>query len=112
MHALQLPPPYTRTTPRHPNVVNFLGICHDPPAILTEYCARGSLTEVLAAGRTDPAAAAQLTWARRLAMAVNAASGMLYLHSRPAPIVHRGGQAGGAGKWATYRLLDGREAAQ
>ena len=31
---------------RHPNVINLMGICHDPPAIVTEYCARGSLAEV------------------------------------------------------------------
>ena len=92
--AASFPPP--QPTNRQ---VNFLGICHDPPCILTEFCARGSLAEVLAAGRTDPAAAAQLTWARRLAMAANAASGMLYLHSRPAPIVHRGMLVGLAWGW-------------
>lgn len=32
---------------RHPNVVSCLGIVIDPPAIVSEYCARGSLTQVL-----------------------------------------------------------------
>ncbi|KAL4450218.1 hypothetical protein ABPG77_010887 [Micractinium sp. CCAP 211/92] len=72
---------------RHPNVVQFLGLCSLPPALITEYCSRGSLFDCLQAGRADPAAAAQLTWARRLAMAVDAATGLLYLHGRN--IVHR-----------------------
>lgn len=73
-------------------MIQFLALCKDPPCIVTEYCSRGSLAEVLAAGRSasDPAAAAQLTWARRLAMACDAAAGMLYLHTRPVPIIHRG----------------------
>lgn len=29
---------------RHPNIVAFLGVCADPPAVVTEYCRRGSLT--------------------------------------------------------------------
>ncbi len=53
---------------RHPNVVQFLGLCSLPPALITEYCSRGSLFDCLQAGRADPSAAAQLTWARRLAM--------------------------------------------
>lgn len=31
---------------RHPNIVNFIGICRNPPCIITEYCSRGSLAEV------------------------------------------------------------------
>ena len=83
-------------------MVNFLGICHEPPTIVTEYCSRGSLTQVLATARTDPAVAAQLTWQRRLSMAVDAAAGMLYLHTRPppnGPVLHRGGE-GRAGQGA------------
>ena len=50
-----------------------------------------SVPQVLATARSDPAMAAQLTWARRLGMACDAAAGMLYLHTRtPSPIVHRG----------------------
>ena len=47
--------------------------------------------QVLAAAREDPSLAAHLTWPRRLTMAAEAAAGMFYLHSRPVPIVHRGG---------------------
>jgi serine/threonine protein kinase len=34
---------------RHPNVVNFIGACHRPGqrCLVTEYCARGSLDQVL-----------------------------------------------------------------
>ena len=42
-----------------------------PPLTLppqAEYCAKGSLTELLAEGREDAAAAAELTWRRRLSM--------------------------------------------
>ena len=53
---------------RHPNVVNFMGVCHEPPCIVTEFCSRGSLTSVLMAAKRDEQAAAELTWPRRLAM--------------------------------------------
>ena len=26
---------------RHPSIVMYLGVCLDPPAVVTEYCARG-----------------------------------------------------------------------
>lgn len=44
------------------------GLCLLPPALITEYCARGSLYDCLSAAKNDPAAATRLTWARRLAM--------------------------------------------
>ena len=97
------PPPFVFPSPRHPQVIRFLGICRDPPCIITEFCARGSLCDLLASARSDPEVAAQLTWRRRLAMAADAAAGMLYLHSRssPAPIIHRGALRQGrmAGGW-------------
>ena len=46
----------------------FMGLCQLPPAIVTEYYARGSLYSCLRAARTDASAAAELTWARRLSM--------------------------------------------
>ena len=45
-----------------------MGLCRLPPALVTEYCARGSLYDCLHAARTSPAVAAELTWARRLGM--------------------------------------------
>ncbi|KAI7839821.1 hypothetical protein COHA_006442 [Chlorella ohadii] len=72
---------------RHPNIVQFMGVCSCPPAMITEFCGKGSLTDVLKAGRSSPAKAAQLPWTRRLNMALDAAKGMLYLHKRG--IIHR-----------------------
>lgn len=66
-----------------------MGFCTDPPALVTEFCAKGSLTDCLRAARADAGVAAQLTWRRRLGMAIDAARGLLYLHSRS--IVHRWG---------------------
>ncbi len=75
---------------RHPHIVQFMGICTLPPAVVTEYCARGSLADVLRAGRAArPGAAEALTWRRRLGMALDAATGMLHLHARSPPILHR-----------------------
>ena len=128
---------------RHPNVVNFFGMCREPPCIVTEFCSRGSLSGVLTSAAQDASLAAMLTWQRRLAMvrrgrkqlgasfvtpngwvphcrsqkaaqcgaallqlmpklppaapfsrllclqALDAATGMLHLHSRPQPVVHR-----------------------
>ncbi len=58
---------------RHPNVVMFMGMCVEPPCIITEFCARGSLFDVLRKARTSPAFAQQLDWSRRLSMALDAA---------------------------------------
>lgn len=70
--------------------VQFMGICKLPPCVVTEYCARGSLADVLRGGKQGkPGAAAELTWRRRLSMALDAATGMLHLHARTPPIIHR-----------------------
>lgn len=47
---------------------SFYGICRSPPAIVTEWCANGSLAELLHRALCDPGVAAELTWPRRLAM--------------------------------------------
>ena len=114
LHTLILTPLY------HPPpvcaILQFLGICILPPAVITELCPRGSLAEVIRqarqpeapapppadqlaapAGGSDsgglaaPAAAVagELTWWRRLSMALDGARGMLYLHSRAPAILHR-----------------------
>ncbi|KAL4421755.1 hypothetical protein ABPG77_009738 [Micractinium sp. CCAP 211/92] len=74
---------------RHPNVVQFIGVCTSPPAVVTEFCSRGSLLDVLRLARGSQQAAAALTWVRRLSMALDAAKGMLYLHAHSPPIIHR-----------------------
>lgn len=39
---------------RHPNIVMFLGACSQPPCMVTEYCARGSLLDILTRAREYP----------------------------------------------------------
>lgn len=73
---------------RHPNVVNFLGFCLAPPCIVTEYCTRGSVYDLISAAKAD-GAAGELTWRRILDMAIGAATGMLHLHTRSPPVIHR-----------------------
>ena len=48
---------------RHPNIVQFMGLCTEPACIITELCAKGSLTDVI---RSAKAAPANLPWQRRL----------------------------------------------
>ena len=75
----------------HLSVTCLIGLPLPHPA---EYCSRGSLYDCLAAAREQPAAAAaaQLTWQRRLGIAIDAGTGLLYLHRRN--ILHRNGEAG------------------
>ena len=73
-------------TMRHPNILGFVGISTSPPAIVTEFCERGSLFDVLKAARRNPAS---LPWPLRLRMAIEAAQGMHYLHSSSPPVIHR-----------------------
>jgi len=74
---------------RHPNVALMVGYCMNPPCVALEYASRGSLFDVLQKGNTDSVMTAELTWQRRLAMAADAAAGMLHLHTRDPPILHR-----------------------
>jgi hypothetical protein len=53
---------------RHPNITQFLAVCTVPPCMVTEYCSRGSLFDLLRAASSNPAKAAHLTWPRRLTM--------------------------------------------
>jgi hypothetical protein len=53
---------------RHPNVLTFLAICKSPPCLVSEYCVRGSLFELLREARGSPALEKQLHWHRRLRM--------------------------------------------
>ncbi len=39
---------------RHPNIVMFLGACYNPPCMITEYCARGSLLDIICRARDEP----------------------------------------------------------
>jgi serine/threonine protein kinase len=68
---------------RHPNVLLFLGACLQPPdiALLTEYMPKGTLYNVL---RKE-----KLEWHRKLAIAVETAKGLQYLHNHHPPVLHR-----------------------
>eukprot|EP00887_Chlorella_sp_A99_P007699 scaffold20.g7699.t1 len=68
---------------RHPNTVLYLGTVLDPPALVMEFCSRGSLFQLLLSQGQ------KLEWARRLSLAFGAAKGMLYLHSCSPPVLHR-----------------------
>lgn len=74
---------------RHPCCVRYLGACLDPPSLVMEYCSRRSVDFILASAAGDRQQATQLDWLRLLSMATDAAKGLLYLHSRSPPIVHR-----------------------
>lgn len=58
---------------RHPNIVLFMGLCLEPPLMVTEFCARGSLYDVLVRARSSRPLAAAIDWPRRLNMCLDAA---------------------------------------
>lgn len=71
------------------NIVQFYGICLNPPAIITEILEKGSLFDVLKSARAAEGNStrwantlAQLNWRRRLNMLRQAAQGMSYVHSK------------------------------
>lgn len=70
---------------RHPNVVLYIGACTTPPnvCILTEWCSRGSLYDLL----HDYSVHLPAKLCIDLAMGI--AQGMNYLHSLPSRIIHR-----------------------
>ncbi|KAF8071147.1 drkC [Scenedesmus sp. PABB004] len=70
---------------RHPNVVNFIGACHTPGqrCLVTEYCARGSLDQVL------HKSGLALDLPKRVEFAMDVARGMACLHAQRPIIIHR-----------------------
>lgn len=69
---------------RHPNVVLFMGFVHEPDKlwIVTEYCSRGSLRDLLDNNKLS------LTQSRILKFALGAARGLAYLHGQDPPVLH------------------------
>lgn len=69
---------------RHPNVVLFMGFVHEPSKlwIVTEYCSRGSLRDLLDNKEL------RLTQSRILKFALGAARGLAYLHGQDPPVLH------------------------
>ena len=76
---------------RHDHIQDLRGHCLTPegPAIVSKYYARGSMADVLRQGLSNPERRGDLTWARRLQMAVDIAAGMMYLHAHSPAILHR-----------------------
>ena len=62
-----------------PNIIQFIGICVAPPSLITEYCSRGSLTELLCKAKDDPEKVSQLSWDRRLGLLADAARGLCFI---------------------------------
>lgn len=69
---------------RHPNITLFMrvGYYEGKLGILTEYCARGSLKDVLK--NHFP-----LNWRRKISLALHISKGLTYLHARNPTYIHR-----------------------
>ncbi|KAF3534207.1 hypothetical protein DY000_02037080 [Brassica cretica] len=74
-------------TVHHRNLASFVGYCDDErsTALIYEYMANGNLQDYLSSEKAE-----DLSWEKRLHIAIDAAQGLEYLHQgcRP-PIIHR-----------------------
>lgn len=77
------------STIRHPNIVNIMAVCDDPPFVVMQYYEEGSLYDVLKRCRREERIAARFHWMRRLTVAIDVCCGMIFLHSQSPPILHR-----------------------
>lgn len=68
---------------RHPNVILFMGLVKEPGKlwIITEFCSRGSLRDLLDSDES-------ITRARLFKFALGAARGLAYLHGQTPPMLH------------------------
>ena len=73
-------------TLRHPNIVQFLGLCFFPDSRLPALVMERSLLDPVtnATSRSRP-----LSLGLKCRILLNAASGLAYLHKRSPPIIHR-----------------------
>lgn len=69
---------------RHPNLVNMLGFCVNPFALVMELLPEGNLYKFLAARAQQ-----DIGWPLRIKLALDVALGLHYLHSATPPFIHR-----------------------
>jgi serine/threonine protein kinase/GTPase SAR1 family protein len=69
---------------RHPNLVNMIGFCVNPFALVMELLPAGNLYKFLQQHREQ-----DIGWPLRLKIALDVALGMNYLHSASPPFIHR-----------------------
>eukprot|EP00210_Caulerpa_lentillifera_P005889 g5631.t1 len=76
---------------RHPNIVNIMAVCDNPPFVVIQYYEEGSLFDVLKKCRAAEGsiAARKFTWEKRLTVAIDVCCGMVFLHSQRPAIIHR-----------------------
>eukprot|EP00210_Caulerpa_lentillifera_P008123 g7757.t1 len=72
-----------------PQIVRFVGVTLDPAAIVTGYCEKGSLFDMIKYYREHPSELEEFSWQKRLKIAYQAATGMEYLHfNHSHPVMH------------------------
>ncbi|XP_049934263.1 probable leucine-rich repeat receptor-like protein kinase At2g28990 [Nymphaea colorata] len=79
-------------TVHHRHLVSFIGYCTeaDNMILICEYMSNGNLQELLSGKGDLSATSSMMSWRRRLQIAVNAATGLEYLHSGcRTTIIHR-----------------------
>ncbi|KAG1670164.1 hypothetical protein FOA52_000876 [Chlamydomonas sp. UWO 241] len=73
----------------HPNIMRFIAIAINPPMIVMQYYAHGSLFDLLKKARKgEKQALRELSWTKRLEMLRDVAAGMNYLHTRRPTVIH------------------------
>ncbi|KAF3777004.1 Senescence-induced receptor-like serine/threonine-protein kinase [Nymphaea thermarum] len=79
----------------HKNLVPLVGLCEERDEIIlvSEYMAGGSLSEILKgmnSKQSEGTRASELTWRKRLQIAIDVATGLEYLHTGCKPaVIHR-----------------------
>lgn len=70
---------------KHTNIVGFIGAVTEPAnlAIVTQYCSRGSLADLLLEHKID------MNFKLKMKFAIDAAKGLIYLHNSNPVILHR-----------------------
>jgi serine/threonine protein kinase len=69
---------------RHPNLIELMGYCRAPPALVYPYMHRGSLYKNLHEWKVEE----PLTWSQRLSVLTDTCRALAYLHSEVPPVIH------------------------